>query len=510
MTGQTISHYRILEKIGGGGMGVVYKAEDSKLHRFVALKFLPEHLAKDRKALERFQREAQAASALDHPNICTIHEISEHDGQPFIVMQFLEGQSLQQRLAAKPVRTGELLELALQLADALDAAHSKGVTHRDIKPANIFINERGQAKILDFGLAKLAKSSRAAAEGVDPSTLPTATVDEPLTSAGAAVGTVSYMSPEEALGQEVDSRTDIFSLGVVIYEMATGRPPFSGPTTTAILDATLHKTPTSPVRLNPECPVELERIINKALEKDRDVRYQVASELRADLKRLKRDSDSGHGASNFSHEEIVHELPRRRWKPVAASAAGVVAVVALLLALNVAGLRDRIAAVAGARPSPAPAAVTSQIRSIAVLPLENLSGDPEQEYFAEGLTDQLITTLGQVSALRVISRQSVMRFKGTKEPLPQIARELNVDALIEGTVERSDNRVRITANLVQGPTDRHLWANSYERELKDVFALQGEVAQAVAQQIQAKLTPHELTRLSPTHTVDPAAYQSYL
>jgi serine/threonine-protein kinase len=494
LAGQTISHYRVISKLGGGGMGVIYRAEDLRLGRHVALKFLPED-SRDPAALERLRREGRAASSLNHPNICTIYEIGEHQGEHFISMELLEGQTLKERIGGSPMPLDQLAEFGAQIADALEAAHVQGIIHRDIKPSNIFITDRGQAKVLDFGLAR--KARKRIAEFAPIKDQSTVSLDEEhLTSPGAALGTIAYMSPEQARGEELDCRTDVFSFGSVLYEMATGRPPFTGSTSALLFDGILHQSPPALSKLNPGIPPELEQIINKALEKDREVRCQSAAELRADLRRLRRDRDTARISS--ANQQIQTAAPTRPWKLILAT--GFLILLVAFLTFNYAWLRERF------RPLPG----APQIASLAVLPLDNLSRDPEQEYFSEGMTDELITDLAKLPGLRVISRTSVMQYKGTQKPLTQIARELGVDAVMEGTVLRSGDRVRITAQLIALPNEKHLWAESYERDLRDVLSLQNEVARTISQQIRIQLTPQQQGLLSADHAVLPEAHEAFL
>jgi serine/threonine protein kinase/tetratricopeptide (TPR) repeat protein len=479
--GQTVSHYRILRKIGGGGMGVVYEAEDIKLGRHVALKFLPEELANDSQALERFRREARAASALNHPNICTIHEIDEVDGRAFIAMELLEGQTLRHLINGKPLEIETVLDLSTQITDALDAAHSKGIIHRDIKPANIYVTNRGQAKILDFGLAKVTLKP----EGV---ALSAATIDsdERLTSPGSALGTVAYMSPEQVKGKELDARTDLFSFGAVLYEMCTGMLPFRGNTSGVIFESILNRTPASAVRLNPDTTPKLEEIISKCLEKDRGLRYQHASDIRADLQRLKRDTESG---------KAVTVPPVAKWsrRSLVIGTIGALAV-AVVIAMTVLRTRNQ----------------GERIDSIAVLPFANKSGDPNAEYLSDGITEGVINNLSRLPHMRVMARSTVFRFKGHSDDPQKVGTELKVRAVVTGRVLQHGDALDIQTELVDVSSGSQLWGEDYNRKLSDASGIQQEIARDISDSLRLRLNAEEKSKLVRPTTQNAEAYQFYL
>ncbi|MBI2683474.1 MAG: protein kinase [Acidobacteriales bacterium] len=465
MIGKQIKQYKILDRLGGGGMGVVYRAEDTMLGRPVALKFLPQEATRDKQVMERFLREARAAAALNNPHICTIYEIGDHEKEPFLAMELLEGGTLDQRIDRQPLKTDQLLETAIQIADALEAAHAKGIIHRDIKPANIFITLSGQAKVLDFGLAKLSSHLNVRDETMDGVALLGSDTNQ-LTNPGTALGTIAYMSPEQARGETLDARSDIFSFGAVLYEMATGKTAFGGNTSAVIFNAILNAMPPSPVRLNSALPAELERIINKAMEKEAEMRYQNIADLKIDLKRLKRilDSDSRAAAATGS----------------------------------------------GTTPAMKEAAAPSAQRSVAVLYFENLSGAKDDEYFRDGMTEDIITELSKIAQLRVFPRSEVLGFRNKAVTAPEVGQQLGAGFVLEGSIRRAGNRLRITAQLVESRTRHSAWAERYDREMEDVFAIQDEIARSIAQALRITLTPQEQKIIAQKPTENLQAYDYYL
>jgi eukaryotic-like serine/threonine-protein kinase len=495
LIGQTVSHYRILTNLGGGGMGVVYEAEDLSLKRHVALKFLSEGIGDNPISLERFRREAQSASALNHPNICTIYEIGEHEGHPFIAMEMMDGKTLKHIIGGRPMEIDKVVDLSIEIADALDAAHTKGIIHRDIKPANIFITDRGHAKLLDFGLAKQTMK-----DAVADTELPTGSVQEHLTKSGSTMGTVAYMSPEQARGKDLDTRTDLFSFGLVLYEMVTGKLPFSGHNTAEVLEAIFTKQPVAPVRLNETVPVELERIIYKALEKDRNLRYSSATEMRTDLQRLKRDTSVAAQSSSPATATVGAPVARgwdarttRIW-----IASALIAVI--LIAAGIFFLKRE-------QPTPSPVAAATGKTAIAVLPFMDLSANKDQEYFSDGLTEELLNVLAKNPKLRVTSRTSAFSFKGKEVDIKTIADKLNVTHVLEGSVRKAGDKLRITAQLIEVATDSQLWSQTYDRQQENIFAVQDDIAGSVAGALKVTL---EGGQTSVTRETNPEAHSAYL